>query len=424
VVEARGDAVGLGHSARSLRGIVNDVRRHLRATGLVLAASMMLVLGGDARPGDAAPTRGPLPVTGYAGDWSAPSVVEREAGALSSVGVDGVDLRASGASVVPPSARALALLAVAHAHRLRADLLVANFDARAGTMSPTLAARLLQSAPHRARVVAQLARLVRVQGWDGITVDLESLTFADGPGLFWFVRGLRNALPRVDEVAVDVSAVARPADYPALGYRLTSLSREALVVLMAYDEDGPWSPPGPIGGLPWQRAAIAVARSYVAPGRLVLGVGTYGFAWPKVGGGHGVATVADAQARRLVAAAGRRPRWVAAQGEYTATLRDGTVLWWSDGRSFERRVGLVRTLHLAGSPSGSSGPPTRCRVVEPTRTVAGPTLTTRRARRAPRRRRGGQSGSLPRRRRGRRLPSRCRPSARARVAREGGAHGS
>jgi len=61
------------------------------------------------------------------------------------------------------------------------------------------------------------------------------------------------------------------------------------------------------------------------------------------------------EARALTAAAQARPRWVAAAGEWTATLPDGSVLWWADARSVARRIALARALGLRGIAVWSLG---------------------------------------------------------------------
>ena len=327
------------------------MRRPLaRATiGVVIALALAAAVGTAGASTSSRPSRrsSALPVTGYAGSWTAPSIVDRQAPALSSIGVDGIDVTASGAGVTAPSTSVLALLAAAHAEGLRATLLLDNYDAALDAMSPRVAERLLTTPRRRSRVAAALVRLVRTERWDGITLDLESLSAPDGPGLVALAAELRRNLPRRDAVAVDVSSTASTADAVAIGYRLRALSKVADVVLMAYDESGPWTAPGPIGSLPWERWVVGVAREEVPASRLVLGVGTYGYAWP-AGAKARAWSVTDAQARQLVSSHRARPRWRPALGEWTARLGDGTVVWWSNARSFRVRVAMARGLHLAG----------------------------------------------------------------------------
>ena len=287
-----------------------------------------------------------LEVTGYATDSTPRSTIDAQAPGLTTLGVDGVAVASSGDGVAPPSSGARQLLGAAHAQRLRAVLLVAN--ATDSGFSTAIAARLLSSSVHRAHVASALVRIVREQGWNGITVDIEALAANDAAGLVAFVARLRALLPRRDLLAVDVSATPSLGDYAQNGYRLASLARVSVVVLMAYDESGPWSGPGPIGGLPWQRASVAAARRVVPASRLVLGVAAYGYTWPPGARVHDGVTVTDVQARDLAADAHRTPRWVGALGEWTVRLRDGTVLWWSDARSFALRRALALRDGLAG----------------------------------------------------------------------------
>jgi spore germination protein YaaH len=317
----------------------------IAAASVVLAASLVLVPH-TSRPAAAIGREHGLAVTGYIGDWNSPAWIDAQAAALPTVGVDGIDVTQAGNGVSLPSPGALRQLATAHAEGLEAMLLVDN--SAVTSTSTAVATRLLTSAANRSLVAAKVARIVRTQGWDGVTVDLEVLAARDAQGLVGFVARLRALLPRRLQLAVDVSASPSLAAYPQSGYHLASLGRVADVVLMAYDEDGPWSSPGPIGGLPWQRAALAAVRQAVPERRLVLGVAAYGYAWPAGARVHDGTTVSDGQARRMAAASGRRPHWNGVQGEWTVRLRNGTVLWWSDVRSYALRWDMASRDGLAG----------------------------------------------------------------------------
>jgi spore germination protein len=325
-------------------------RRHLVVTVAIAAAvalaAWVVAASASNQPAAALTAVKGLAVTGYIGDWNAPAWIGAQARALTTVGVDGINVTESGTDVSSPSSVDLRLLRTAHAHGLAAVLLVGNSEATG--FSTSAATRLLTSRDNRARVAAAVARIAGSEGWDGVTVDLESLAPRDAQGLVAFVARLRLLLPRRFQLAVDVSAVPSLGEYAQYGYHLASLSRVADVVLMAYDEDGPWSSPGPIGGLPWQRAALASARRAVPARRLVLGVAAYGYTWPPGAHLHDGATVSAAQARRMAAGSKERPRWNPVQGEWTVRLRNGTVLWWSDVRSYVLRRAMAARDGLAG----------------------------------------------------------------------------
>jgi spore germination protein YaaH len=141
---------------------------------------------------------------------------------------------------------------------------------------------------------------------------------------------------------VCVQASTTLSDYGAAGYDLRGLSASAdQIVLMTYDDHGPWeNAPGPIGPLRWQRTAARALERVIAPDRFFLGVADYAYAWRP----HSNDNLSVAQARALVSRWRAHPRWVAAAGEWTATLRDGSTVWWSDARSITRRIALAQAL--------------------------------------------------------------------------------
>ena len=187
---------------------------------------------------------------------------------------------------------------------------------------------------------------MKTQGWNGVSVDLESLAPRDRSGLVAFVDALRAELPPTAGVTVCVSSFPTLADYAPNGYDLGGLAAAAdQLVLMAYDEHGPWeNAPGPVGADSWVRAGLRAVIRVVPAGKIDLGVAGYGYAWRP----HANVTLSDAGARRLVDRSGARARWVARVGEWTATLPDGSTVWWSDRRTLAARRRLAQRLGLHG----------------------------------------------------------------------------
>lgn len=294
----------------------------------------------------AAPPR--LEVTGFEPEWAPAGLVDRDAEALDVVGVDGVLLNPDGAGVTPLTPALEKRRDRAHAHGLTAQLLVSNYDDRIGDFSEPLARRMLASPARRAAVVADLAAAVTGGGWDSIMVDLESLDRSDADSLTAFCHELRAALG--PDVRLDIALMASTTakGYAARGYDLPALAAELdHLVLMAYDQHGPWAPddPGPVGALDWSEQALTVLLREVPPGQVVLGVAGYGYRWH---GPRGAGQVSVGTARSIVAKAGGAATWREDAGEWTATLPHGQVLWWSDARSLDARVRLARHHRLAG----------------------------------------------------------------------------
>jgi spore germination protein len=298
-----------------------------------------------ARPG--------LSVTGYQEASDATSAITASQHALSTVGIDGVDLAGHGTRVDQPDADALRQLAVAHRDHLKAILLMGNWYDPINNFSERLAHGLLADPAAIASVAATLANDVRSEGWNGISIDLESLGPRDTSGLTAFATTLRTDLPAADTLGIDVTNYTSMGGYTANGYDLAALGKAVSVfVLMAYDDHGPWeNTPGPIGPLAWQRAGLAVVLRDVPAAKVDLGVAGYGYAWRP----HQNLQLSVAQIRALARRGGAIPRWVARVGEWTARLRDGSVLWWSDVRSYRLRVALARADHLHGLAVWSLG---------------------------------------------------------------------
>ncbi|MHB1836049.1 MAG: glycosyl hydrolase family 18 protein [Solirubrobacteraceae bacterium] len=325
-------------------------RAHPRraALGALLAAVAILGLGGAAA---AAAPRG-IAVLGFQSEGSPPVLIDRSARAVTTIGVDGVDLIGPGV-VSRPDPAALRQLTRARADGLSAVLLVSNWSSAIDDFSERLAYRTLGNPAAIAAGAASIARDVTTGGWSGASVDLESLAPRDRDGLTQLVADLRADLPASDSLTVCVSAFTSFRDYAANGYDLAGLAAAAdQIVLMTYDDHGPWEKtPGPIGPLGWQRAAVRAFERVVPPRQIYLGAANYAYAWRR----HSNESLDVAQARALVARWHARARWEAAVGEWTARLRDGSTVWWSDARSVSVRLALARRLGLYGVAVWSLG---------------------------------------------------------------------
>ncbi|MFT4085369.1 MAG: glycosyl hydrolase family 18 protein [Nocardioides sp.] len=288
-----------------------------------------------------------LDVTGWVLADAKNRLVDRNAAGLSTLSIDGLGLRAHGNGVLAPADGAARLARRGHHHGLSVELLLSNYSNSLGDFDATALHRLLASAAHRRHVAARVAAYVRRGGYDGVNVDLELVRARDGGRLVAFVRRLQRALPAATTVSIDISASTSLRAYRRHGYRLGALGRAVDVVdLMTYDYSGPtWSGPGPIGPLPWQRKAMKTLLKRVPAAKAQLGFGGYGYTWPAHRTGR---TVTDAGARRRVAHDGATAHWHPRIGEWSAKLSNGTRLWWSDKRSYRKRITLARDLGVRG----------------------------------------------------------------------------
>lgn len=288
-----------------------------------------------------------LQVTGWILGSGTNHLVDRNAPGLDTLSVAGVSITADGFGVGTPTPDLMRLRRAAERNDLDTELLLSNYSNTLEDFDPAAAHALLSDPSKRASVAGRMASLVTDGDWDGVNVDLERVRAADARGLTDLVRRLQAAMPPAHTVTIDVSATTSLAGYRKRGYRMAELGRHADVVrLMTYDYSGPtWSDPGPIGPLAWQRASLEAALVVVPKERIDLGVAGYGYTWPK---GRTGRSVSVAQARRLVANDDARATWHADTGEWSATLSNGTEMWWSDKRSYARRVALAREYGVHG----------------------------------------------------------------------------
>lgn len=290
-----------------------------------------------------------LSFTGFQSQGSNPAIMDASATAMTVLAIDGVNfvpssgslvLQRQGVSAVEPSA--LELLKHAHEKGVRAELMVGNFDNELGDFSGDLAAEALTSSGRRI-AVDEVVELVEQQGWDGVNIDIEAIDGDEAGGVTLFARELKSALGPAKTVSIAIPLKSSPEDYADAGFDLESLTQHVdRFIVMAYDEHGPWEDiPGPVGSLDWQRVGIQALLEAVEPEKIELGVAGYGYAWgPSAPDGQ----LSVGQARELAPDA----TFDAAAGEWTATLADGTELWFSDIQSFELRVDLAQDYELKG----------------------------------------------------------------------------
>jgi spore germination protein YaaH len=319
----------------------------------LLAAATILVPLGATTPIGAATGNGvtALAITGFQEVGDPNAKIRSSATTLTTVGVDGVDLSADGRRVGTPDAGARRALVVTHAEHLSAEFLVGNFGRH--DFDERRAYRLLSSPTAISSVVATLVGAESSQGWDGISVDLEALRARDRAGLVDFLAALRAAMPSGGSLSVCISNAVTAARFRNGGYDLGGIAAHVdRVILMAYDEHGPWeNTPGPVGGLAWQKRGLATVARFVPRSSIDLGQAGYGYAWRR----HRRYQLSDAAARRLVHREHGRSRYDRAAGEWVAHLPDGSTLWWADARSYRRRVTLAGRQHLHGLAVWSLG---------------------------------------------------------------------
>lgn len=224
--------------------------------------------------------------------------------------------------------------------------------------------RLLHSAAAQQRAIRSLAERAERDGYVGWQLDFEGLAPADKLAYTRFVERLALRLhrehrllsvavvPRFSDVFPDTSRPGFHTGEWGAAYDFRALGRTAdFLVLMAYDQHTPLTPPGPVAGYDWVKAALDYAVARVPPSKLLLGVPLYGREW--VQGAHGVTShsLAFSDLRRYLDDPATQRYWDDLYRTAWFRLQDGDSVrtaWFDDARSLREKLKLVDLYHLRG----------------------------------------------------------------------------
>ena len=147
-------------------------------------------------------------------------------------------------------------------------------NAEYGVFDPRRAHQLLTSPANQDAVVRSVTAWLQQQKFQGLNLDFENLEDRDYARLPDFVARLRDALhPAGLQLSVDIE-VGQPA-VPLV--RLADLAD--FVILMAYNQHGQTSRPGPIATVGWYDSVLTRVLAKVPASKVVAGIGNYGLDW-------------------------------------------------------------------------------------------------------------------------------------------------
>lgn len=136
--------------------------------------------------------------------------------------------------------------------------------------------------PFRQRIIDGIVE--RCQPFDGVQIDIESVSSKDRAAYLKFLVAVKKALPK-DKV-FSVAVMARWADHkkknPADAFDYPFIGKVAdRVIIMAYDEHYRGGGHGPIASLPWCEKIYRYALETIPPEKIVMGIPLYGRSWQK-----------------------------------------------------------------------------------------------------------------------------------------------
>jgi spore germination protein len=223
---------------------------------------------------------------------------------------------------------------------------------------------LLHNPAAQERAARNLALHAEHAGFVGWQLDFEGFPPADSGNYVRFAVRVAARLHH-DHRLLSVAVAPRFSDlFPSIspaGFRTgewgaafdyRGLGRASdFLVLMAYDQHTPSTPPGPVAAYDWVKAALDYAVRCVPPEKTLLGIPLYGREWD---------VPLPTLPPHSLAYKDLQPFFDSPQGEQhwddlsrTAwfQMRDGTTLrtaWFDDARSLREKIALVQIYHLRG----------------------------------------------------------------------------
>jgi peptidoglycan/xylan/chitin deacetylase (PgdA/CDA1 family)/spore germination protein YaaH/GT2 family glycosyltransferase len=203
-------------------------------------------------------------------------------------------------------------------------------------------ARLLASAPDRARFADRIVAMVAATHGAGVMLDLESLPAAAHGDYLRFLRELRDRFaPRGWAVMLAV-----PVGDPDWDLRAYAAVADRLI-LMAYDEHWMGGEAGPIASQGWFAETVAAAVARTGPDKAIVAIGNYGYDWD----GKTTIPLTVAAAWQLAAKAGVVPQFDAASGNPHFTYTQGGrthEVWLLDATTAQNQRRAIEATGAAG----------------------------------------------------------------------------
>jgi len=169
--------------------------------------------------------------------------------------------------------------------------LVVNKD-----VDPDVAHAILADPARRAALARNLVNEAKTYGYAGFQLDFEQVPWTDRDLLTALVQDCANALHPAG-LNLSIAVIPRlPGDAAASGtlldyfhqwsgaYDFAGLAKAAdFLSFMTYDEHNGVTPPGPVSGTPWMRAALEFSLQGVPPEKATIGLPTYYHDWTGIG---------------------------------------------------------------------------------------------------------------------------------------------
>jgi spore germination protein YaaH len=222
------------------------------------------------------------------------------------------------------------------------DAFTAGLTARGARLVPVLAdpthvaGDLLADGPLRRRLAVRLSVALEALGARGIVLDWRDLPLTARAHYATFVHELRVELGAKAQIVVTVPPLRTMRALTSGAYDLRALARPARLLVLAWNQHGPRSEPGPVASLAFWKETLRTVLRAAPRSRILMGVPTWGWRW-SAGAGAEQATQAQLFPKATQLALSR---------PYGAKVGDRA--WVESDRSVQLKLLTARQARIAG----------------------------------------------------------------------------
>ncbi|EGO63903.1 glycosyl hydrolase family 18 protein [Acetonema longum] len=145
---------------------------------------------------------------------------------------------------------------------------------------------ILADSRGRTKVIDNIVKEITARNYDGVNIDFEQLAPKHRLNLNMFAAELYLRLKPINKTVIfSVFPQIDVTEDVSGAYDYVELAKNAdFLQIMTYDKHWPGSDPGPIAPIDWYEENIQYAIERAGgPHKIIVGVGAYGYDWPREG---------------------------------------------------------------------------------------------------------------------------------------------
>ncbi len=256
-----------------------------------------------------------------------------------------------------------AMLADAKLHHVKVMPMVTDYDYDESNLQ-----KLLKNPDAQKRAIQYLVDACKKNQYYGYQIDFEHIPFAQKDAFSQFYQSAAKALHE-NRCAISVAIIPRTSDDPGDSFYLKSKfenwsgaydykvlgENSDFVTIMAYEQHGGITTPGPVAGAPWVDAIVKYALKYIPPQKISLGIAVNSSHWFTSKTGEGIRSTANDvsydEAMSLVNKYNAQLQWDNVQKVSHAVYNYNQLnefVFVENKKSMAAKIALIDKYHLRG----------------------------------------------------------------------------